>query len=323
MIYALIEHEHGELKESSFEVLTAAGKLGSSLSVGVEAVVIGADAQSMADKLKEYGASKVHHIAGSRFEQYAPEAFGKSVVQLIESKSPSALIGYGSDRGNELMAHVAARLKQPMSANCTEISANGSDYKVVRQRWGGSLLEDATLKGSIKLLTLAPHTVVPETASASAVEVETFTPTLEEKDFRVQVSELIQSENQGVSLKDAKVVVGGGRGVGGEKSFDILEQLAALMNGAVGGSRVATNNGWRPHSDQIGQTGQQIAPELYIACRISGAIQHIVGCKGSKRSMAINTDADAPIMARADYAVIGDLHEIVPALIEEIKKSQG
>ena len=185
------------------------------------------------------------------------------------------------------------------------------------------MLEDAVLKGGAKLLTIAPHSYAAEASPAGAFEVEVFSPTLEDKDFRVQVTEILQSENQGVSLKDAKVVVGGGRGVGSGENFEILEQLAALMNGAVGGSRVATNNGWRPHSDQIGQTGQQIAPDLYIACGISGAIQHIVGCKGSKQILAINTDADAPIMARADYAVIGDLHEIVPALIEEIKKAQG
>jgi electron transfer flavoprotein alpha subunit len=154
-------------------------------------------------------------------------------------------------------------------------------------------------------------------------ELVTFTPILDDKMFRVRVTEHIEKIGEKVSLAEAHVVIGGGRGVGSAEGFTILEELADLLGGAVGGSRVATNQGWRPHSDQIGQTGTRIAPDLYIACGISGAIQHMVGCKGAKHILVINQDREAPILERADYGVIGDLHEIIPALINELRKEKA
>jgi electron transfer flavoprotein alpha subunit len=188
-------------------------------------------------------------------------------------------------------------------------------------RWGGSLLEEAALQGTPKLMTVAPHAIAAEEGGEGGeTAVTTINPTLTDKDFRVRISGRIPAGGDGVSLTDARVVVGGGRGVGSEEGFVVLEELANLISGAVGGSRVATNLGWRPHADQIGQTGTRIAPDLYIACGISGAIQHWVGCKGAKRILAINTDPEAPMVTKADYAVIGDLHEVIPALIAEIQK---
>jgi electron transfer flavoprotein alpha subunit len=181
-------------------------------------------------------------------------------------------------------------------------------------------LEEATLSGSIKLLTVAPNSITPEENPApGSCQIETFQPRLEDKVFRVQLTERIETAGDKVSLAEARVVVGGGRGVGSAEGFASLEELADILGGAVGGSRVVTNLGWRPHSDQIGQTGTRIGPDLYIACGISGAIQHMVGCKGAKYILAINKDSEAPIMQKADYAVIGDLHEVVPALIKELK----
>jgi electron transfer flavoprotein alpha subunit len=323
MILGIIEHDGSKINDATFEALTLARKLAEESGSRLEALLMGTEVASLSDSLKDVGVSIAHLVEDSRFGNYAPEALAKCVAQFIEAKGPIAVTSAGTDRGNELMAHLGAQLDQPMAANCIEVSANGDSYSVVRQRWGGSLLEDASLSGNPKLFTVAPHTVSSENATGTGISIEPFAPNLSDSDFRVQVSEVIQSEREGVSLSDAKIVIGGGRGVGSEESFVALEELAQLLNGAVGGSRVATNNGWRPHSDQIGQTGLQIAPDLYIACGISGAIQHIVGCKGSKNILAINTDADAPIFARADYGVIGDLHEVVPALIEEIKKMKG
>jgi electron transfer flavoprotein alpha subunit len=249
-------------------------------------------------------------------EAYAPGAWAAGIVQLVEQHSPDAVVAAASDRGQEAMAHAAARLDLPLAANC--ISAEpGEPWRVVRQRWGGSMLEEATLSGAVKLLTVAQHVV----EAADPVAVEPFTPELSEADLAVRVVRREEPPPGTVSLTDARVVVGGGRGVGSAEGFELLEELAGLLGGAVGGSRVVTNLGWRAHADQVGQTGARIAPDLYIACGISGAIQHIVGCKGAKKILAINKDPHAPMIARSDYAVVGDLHEVVPAVIAELRRT--
>jgi electron transfer flavoprotein alpha subunit len=232
------------------------------------------------------------------------------------------VFGPGTERGNELMARIAARLGLPFAANCVAVDSTGDRYRLTRQRWAGSLLEDAWLDAPVKLVAVAPNTVTPAdvSSSAGAAPVETVRPELSEADLRLHVVSREAPERGKISLGDAKVVVGGGRGVGSEAGFGDLEELASLLGGAVGGSRVVTSAGWRPHADQIGQTGLRIAPDLYIACGISGAIQHIVGCKAAKHILAINTVEDAPIMGIADYAVIGDLHTVVPAISAEIRR---
>ncbi|HVL53867.1 MAG TPA: electron transfer flavoprotein subunit alpha/FixB family protein, partial [Vitreimonas sp.] len=223
-----------------------------------------------------------------------------------------------------VLAHVGARTGLPLAANVVEATP-GAPFAVVRQRWGGSLLEEASLDGSVPLLTVAPHAVAAADASADAPApaIEPFSPEVDDADLRVRLTRRVEAQGSGTSLADAKVVVGGGRGVGSGEAFGVLEELAQLVGGAVGVSRVATSAGWRPHADQIGQTGLRIAPDLYIACGISGAIQHIVGCKAAKRILVINKDPEAPIMSRATYAVIGDLHSVVPAISAEIRRVTG
>lgn len=319
MILAIIEHDRGKIADASLEMLTLARSVAQSMNVPLAGVLLGQAVPSLAQPLKEYGAAKIYLVQDERFADYAPEAWAKSLVQLIGVVRPQVVTAAGTDRGNELLARVSAALDVGMAANCTEVRPAAS-FAVTRLRWGGSLLEEAELLSEPKLFTVAPHAVAAQTSPAREFVTEEFRPSLDEKDFRVRVVRRIESEKSGVSLPEAKVVVGGGRGVGSAEGFRILEELAKLLGGAVGGTRVATNNGWRPHADQIGQTGTQIAPDLYIACGISGAIQHMVGLKGTKRILAINKDPEAPIFSRADYGVIGDLHEIVPALIEEITK---
>jgi electron transfer flavoprotein alpha subunit len=241
---------------------------------------------------------------------YAPSAWAAAIVDA--SEGADTIVAGGSDRGNELLAHVAARLDQPFAANVTAVDGDS----LTRIRWGGSLLEEARLHGSPKILSVAPHTQ----AAAEAVPVETLTAS---DDGSPRVLETVSESSGGVSLRDAKVVVSGGRGVGSSESFDIIEELAGLLGGAVGCSRVVTSAGWRPHTDQVGQTGTKISADLYVACGISGATQHIAGAKGAKKILAINSDPEAPILASADYAVIGDLHEIVPAISAELRKVRG
>jgi electron transfer flavoprotein alpha subunit len=274
----------------------------------LHALSVGAPADVAVDTL---------HVAGVE-GSYAPAAWAASAVQLIHQLSPTHVLAAGSDRGNEVMAHVAARLDAPFAANVTE--ARGDE--VTRVRWGGSLLEEARLHGDPRLLTLAPHAVPAESPGAPAA-TETFAPGLDDADLVVRVREHRAAATTGVSLAEAKVVVSGGRGVGSADGFGILEELAGLLGAAVGCSRVVTSAGWRPHADQVGQTGTKVAPDLYIACGISGATQHIAGCKGAKKILAINEDAEAPILASADYAVIGDLHEIVPAISAELRKARS
>jgi len=246
---------------------------------------------------------------------YSPDGAAAALANLIRERTPGAVVAPGSERGNEVLAHVAAQLDLPMAANCVSATP-GDPLTLTRVRWGGSLLEEARLHGSPPLLTVAPHAVaadpdwiVPELIPAAA--------------GRVKVSERVTSTTAGVSLADADVVVSGGRGVGSAEGFAVIEELAELLHAAVGCSRAVTSAGWRPHTDQVGQTGTKIAPSLYIACGISGATQHMAGCKGAKKLLAINPDREASIFASADYAVIGDLHEVVPAISAEIRSKRG
>ena len=249
-------------------------------------------------------------------DPYAPSAWAAAVATAARESAPIALIAPGSDRGNEVMAHVAAMLDQPMAANCVSLTI-GDPATVTRTRWGGSLLEEARLHGSPLLLTVAPHALAAAPAEVEPVPLQAVA------NGAVGVLERLQPSAGGVSLADADVVVSGGRGVGSAEGFAVIEELAALLGGAVGCSRAVTMAGWRPHTDQVGQTGTKIAPEIYIACGISGATQHMAGCKGAKKLLAINPDREASIFASADYAVIGDLHEVVPAISREIEKARG
>jgi electron transfer flavoprotein alpha subunit len=242
---------------------------------------------------------------------YAPAAWAEAIASAADGAD--AIVAAGSERGNEVLAHVAARLDQPFAANVTRISGD----VVTRVRWGGSLLEEARIHGAPLILSVAPHVYAADQAGAP---VETLVASVADAP---QVVGHVAAASSGVSLAEARVVVSGGRGVGSAEGFAIIEELAELLGGAVGCSRVVTSAGWRPHTNQVGQTGTKVSPDLYVACGISGATQHIAGCKGAKKILAINADPEAPILASADYAVIGDLHEIVPAISAELRKARG
>ena len=248
---------------------------------------------------------------------YAPAAWGQTLADQVAARAPQAVVAAGSERGNEVLAHAAAILDLPLSANTTAFTP-GSPPTVTRVRWGGSLLEQALLHGSTLLLTVAPHAVAPD---AGAIEAEVLAPS--QHALAVAPTKRVGAASGGVSLEDANVVVSGGRGVGSADGFSIIEDLAGLLGGAVGCSRAVTSAGWRPHTDQVGQTGTKVAPDIYIACGISGATQHMAGCKGAKKLLAINEDGEASIFAHADYGVIGNLHEVVPAIAAEIRKVRG
>jgi electron transfer flavoprotein alpha subunit len=306
-VLALIE-PHEEL---SLQALSLARELGEPLhafSVG-EASGLGA-----------YGVQTIHVAENDRLSAYAPAAWAACLDQLIDQIGATAVVAAGTNRGNEVLSHLAARRDLPFAANCIAVGSGGT---VTRVRWGGSLLEEARINSDLKILSVAPHMVEATTVNGAVAAVEAFEMEVEDADLVVRVVEHAETPSAGISLAEAKVVVSGGRGVGSADGFGMLEELAGLLNAAVGCSRVVTMAGWRPHTDQVGQTGTKVAPDLYIACGISGATQHIAGCKGAKKILAINSDAEAPILSSADYAVIGDLAEVVPAITAELRKAQS
>jgi electron transfer flavoprotein alpha subunit len=290
----------------------------------VAAVVFGrADGIPVAE-LSAYGVADAYAVESPQLTGYAPQAWARALAEFAEEVSAAAVVAAGTDRGHEVLAHLGAISGLPMVANCAsaEASADGT-LRLVRHRWAGSLLEDAVLDAAPALLTVAVDAVTPAAADAFvATRVHAGRPALGEADLRVAAVESAERSG-GASLATARVVVGGGRGVGGPEGFGALEELAGLLGGVVGVSRVVTSEGWRPHKQQVGQTGTRISPELYLACGISGAIQHMAGCLSAKHIVAVNTDPDAPIISHADYAVIGDLKEVIPALVAAIRARDG
>lgn len=295
---------------------------------GVAAVVFGPATSVPIAELSAYGVADAYAVEAEELTGYAPQAWARALAELVQACSATAVIAAGTDLGSEVIAHLAAITGLPMAANCVSAArmpaASGSaTCQLVRQRWAGSLLEDAVLEASPALLTVAADAVAAAGAERPvATRVHAYRPAFEAADLRVCATESAERSAR-VSLATARVVVGGGRGVGGPEGFAALEELAGLLGAAVGVSQVVTSQGWRPHKQQVGQTGTRISPELYLACGISGAIQHMVGCLSAKHIVAINTDPDAPIIARADYAVIGDLNEVIPALVAALRAREG
>jgi len=311
VVLVLVEQTEQKATDPSLQALTLARSFGKP----VHALVFGSGVD-----LRQHGVEVTHVAEHPALDTFAPDAWAATLGDVAERLDASAVVAAGTERGNEVMARLAARSDLPLATNCVAVTP-GSPVTLTRLRWGGSLLEEARLHSSRPLITVAPHAVQIETAPGDT-KIEKFTLALAEQDLLVRVAEHIGAAGGGISLTEAKVVVSGGRGVGSKEGFAIIEELAGLLNAAVGCSRAVTSAGWRPHTDQVGQTGTKIAPDIYIACGISGATQHMAGCKGAKKILAINADGEAPIMLSADYAVIGDLKEIVPAISAEIRKQR-
>jgi electron transfer flavoprotein alpha subunit len=331
-VLCLVERDGDRAADVSLRALTFARSLGDVTAVIMGnaaagpggpppgAAGAGGDAgvgPALAAGVSAYGAAEVYAVG---LDGYAPQAWARALAGLAGEVAATAVVAAGTDRGHEVLAHLGAITGLPMAANCASAQpGTGGTLRLVRHRWAGSLLEDAVLEASPALLTVAVDAVpaVPADQPAPAA-VRAYQPVLNEADLVASASESAGRAG-GASLATARVVVGGGRGVGGPDGFGVLEELAGLLGGVVGVSRVVTSEGWRPHQQQVGQTGTRISPELYLACGISGAIQHMAGCLSSKHIVAVNTDAGAPIIARADYAVIGDLNEVLPALVAAIR----
>ncbi|HIF66167.1 MAG TPA: electron transfer flavoprotein subunit alpha/FixB family protein [Acidimicrobiia bacterium] len=321
-ILVFVEHDQGQLSPSAGEALTAARELGERLSQKTAAVLVGQAAEGLGTMCAEYGVQFAYCLTSPVLSDYGPETWGQAIVELANQCSPSVILSVGTDRGNEVLAQVAARLSAPFAANSTVVQ-RGDAWEITRVQWGGSLLEDIVVDSELLIASYNHHSIEPaffpgdNEIEVRTVEVE-LDPTLGRTVIRDRVT-----LTEGVTLSTASVVVSGGRGVGSAEGFAQLEELADLLGGRVGCSRAVTNNGWRSHTDQVGQTGTRIAPEIYIACGISGAIQHWVGAMASKNILAINTDREANMVTKAGYAVIADLHEVIPAVIEEVKRRRS
>jgi electron transfer flavoprotein alpha subunit len=320
-VLCLVELDGAGAADASLRALSFGRSLAG--SSGLAAAVFG-EAGQVPGELADFGVTDAYVIEPSQLAGYAPLAWARVLAGLATAAGADAVLAAGTDRGSEVMAHLGALAGVPMAANCISAERTGEGaYAIVRQRWAGLLLEDAVLEASPAVLTVATDAVAAAPADApAALTVHVHQPELADGDLAVRATESAE-RSSGVSLATARVVVGGGRGVGSADGFAPLEELAALLGGVVGVSRVVTSEGWRPHKQQVGQTGTKITPELYLACGISGAIQHIAGCAGAKHIVAINKDPGAPMLGYAEYAVIGDLHEVIPALVDAIKARGG
>jgi len=323
MMLVFVEIDADGVTLTSREAITFARDLAARRSdPDLEAIVVGPfdDVRdAVLTELAAQGVTRLRHATHDALGAYGAAAWAAAVVQ--SAPSADLVVASGTPRGSEIMAHAAVRLDAVMAANV--VAVQSTDPLVVsRQVLGGSALEEMRLTGDVAVLTVAGHAVEPgQAATPTAPETESFTPELTDRDLVGRVARTEVSEGDDTSaLTGARVVVGAGRGVGSADGFGELLELVDLVDGALGVSRVVTSLGWRPHHEQVGQTGSRISPDLYLACGISGAIQHWAGCQSAKTIIAINTDEDAPMVTRADYAIIGDLHEIVPAINEEIRR---
>ncbi len=323
MILCLVEHSKGALIDASVEALSIAYEMAQNCATSLEAIFVGSPSAQVAAQMGSLGVETLRAVEISGEAVFAPAAWARAICDFVVDSGAEAIVAGATDRGNEVLARAAAALGAPFVANCVSISP-GMPYRLSRLRWAGSLIEDSEVEfDGAKLFSISPNSQNPQPdTSRGAAIVKGYTFEANEADLRDAVVETLIPQSDSISLADSRIVIGGGRGVGSSEGFATLDELALLLGGAVGVSRVVTSVGWRPHRDQIGQTGTRIAPDLYIACGISGAIQHMAGCRSAKCILAINTDRDAPIMSSADYVVVGDLHQILPLLVQELKSSQ-
>ena len=321
MIVVLVEHDGNEVLDLSLETITFARSLSEAGGgIAIRAVAVGTPSETSLEQLRAAGVAEVHTLGGEAYDAYSGAAWAQGTLEVVRETGSVVVLGAGSPRGNEVLAHLATQAGVAFAASVVSFNSLGP-FVVNRQVVGGLALEEMDLKARPAVLSIAGHSwpATPADTPGAGTVVER-TPAVDPKYLIARVAETgVKEVDQSGSLKSARVVVGAGRGAGGPDGFSGVDELASLIGAQVGVSRVVTSLGWRPHHEQVGQTGSQIMPDLYMPCGISGAIQHWAGCASSKAILAVNTDDEAPMMTRATYAVVGDMHEVVPAVIEEIQ----
>ncbi len=310
-VLVIAEQVDGVFRKVTFEALNAARQLGGE----VTAAVFGSGIEGAAAELGKYGAAKILVADDAALAEYTADAYTNMAADVIGQVNPKVVIVGATTQGKELSARLSARLDAALASDCVAMKLEGDQVVATRPMYGGKILADVALSGTPAIVALRPNIVsVEEAPSDGAIE----TVTANVGDVRAQVKSK-QLETGKIDLTEAEIVVSGGRGMGSD-DYSAIEALADTLGAAVGASRSAVDEGWRSASDQVGQTGKTVSPNLYIACGISGAIQHLAGMSSSKVIVAINKDPEAPIFSKADYGIVGDLFEVVPALTEEIKK---
>lgn len=316
-ILAILEQRDNKLKRSAFEVVSTAVKLAGDLKLESEALVVGNDIENLSE-VGKYGITNIVHFRNSQLANYSTSAYTKIVSDYAGAAGVSYLILAGTSLGKDLAPHISGKLNAGCLMDCISLDSSSGEVIATRPIYAGKALIDVKLKSAVKVLVLRPNVFKPEIRDENAsVNVET--KDVESPDLSTRVTEIKKSEGK-LDVAEADIIVSGGRGLKAPENFHLVEELADALGAAVGASRAVVDAGWRDHREQVGQTGKTVSPTLYVACGISGAIQHLAGMSSSKYIVAINKDKDAPIFSVADYGIAGDIFEILPALTEEIKK---
>lgn len=317
-VLSIAEQRDGMFRKVTYEALSEGKRIADSMGSNLTAVVIGSNIENVAGELGKYGADRVLVADHPALSDYLTDCYTKVTADIIGSEDPDVVILGASTQGKDLSARLSARLNAPLAMECVQLRVDDGDLVVTRPMYGGKIIADVVLNGRPQLVAIRPNAMgIVESSGAGTIEKVDVDPGEGTLQF---IEKKLEAEK--VELTEADMIVSGGRGMGGS-DYTIVENLAELLGGAVGASRSAVDEGWRPHSDQVGQTGKVVSPNLYIACGISGAIQHLAGMSTSKVIVAINKDAEAPIFSKADYGIVGDLFEVVPLLMEEIAKLKG
>ena len=323
-VLAVLEQRDGAIRKVSHEVVTGARRLAEALGGGakVDALVLAAAPARGADQMGRFGADRVITLTNPGFGMYAPEGYVRAIADRVSAGAYGAVVFAASATGKDLAPRVAARLGRPLVQDVTDVSVAGGAVIAIRPVYAGKALLKVRVAGSPAVLSLRPNVFTPvERPKAGAQE----TVAVVGSPGRVVVKQIKAAPAGTLDVAEAPIIVSGGRGLKEPANFKVLEELAAAFGGraAVGASRAVVDAGWRPHADQVGQTGKTVSPTLYVAVGISGAVQHLAGMRTSKVIVAINKDKDAPIFKVADYGIVGDLFEVVPKLTEEIRKLHG
>ncbi len=317
-VFAITEQRDGELRKVSFEAVSEGRRVADGLGTDLTAVVLGTNIEGLGEELKKYGPDKIWVADDPALADYTTDAYANVLAGLIQSADPAVIILGASAQGKDLAGRLAARLDAGVAMDCTAIKLDNGSLTYTRPMFGGKIVADVEIEGELQIVAIRPNVMdITEAAKDSAIDK----PAVEVGEVKTAVIEKTMDTGDKIELTEADIIVSGGRGTGGD--YAAIEALAAELGAAVGASRSAVDEGWRPHSDQVGQTGKTVSPTLYVACGISGAIQHLAGMSTSKYIVAINKDEEAPIFSKADFGIAGDLFDVVPALTEEVKKVKG